>query len=190
MAVGVVVWAATALGGAALACGNALSAGVNLIPATLLFLGLDTLVFGLTPRFTAPLVYWLVVAAFRHGDLRSLTPIDVDWDTEVARHATVIGKVEAHPATFDRVRSPDADEDLRLDTPDTAAVATTSGAGARPGKPGRRQEQRHPHPGPEGHRLQAVDRDAPACAVHQHDGDKRHDVEHEDSAGAGPTQAG
>jgi hypothetical protein len=29
------------------------------------------------------------------------------WDTEAARHATVIDKLEAHLATLDRVRTPD-----------------------------------------------------------------------------------
>ncbi len=64
VAVGVVVWVATALGGTALAIGDALMAGVNLIPAALLFLGLGILVLGLTPRLTAPLTYGLVIAAY------------------------------------------------------------------------------------------------------------------------------
>ncbi|TVR27191.1 MAG: hypothetical protein EA387_01490 [Nitriliruptor sp.] len=62
--VGVVVWAATTLGGAALAFGDALLAGVNLMPAALLFLGLGILVFGLIPRLTAPLAFGLVIAAY------------------------------------------------------------------------------------------------------------------------------
>ena len=64
VAVGVAVWAATALGGAALAFGDAVSAGVNLVPAALLFLGLGVLVFGLLPRLTAPLTFGLVIAAY------------------------------------------------------------------------------------------------------------------------------
>ncbi len=62
--VGVVVWAATALGGATLAFSDALLAGVNLMPAALLFLGLGILVFGLAPRLTAPLTFGLVIATY------------------------------------------------------------------------------------------------------------------------------
>ena len=64
VAVGVVVWVATALGGTAMAFGDALLAGVNLMPAALLFLGLGILVFGLLPRLTAPLTFGLVIAAY------------------------------------------------------------------------------------------------------------------------------
>ena len=63
-AIGAVVWAATALGGATLAFNDALLAGINLMPAALLFLGLGILVFGLLPRLTAPLTFGLVIAAY------------------------------------------------------------------------------------------------------------------------------
>jgi ABC-2 type transport system permease protein len=64
IAVAIAVWAGTALGGTALAVGDALLAGVNLMPAALLFLGLGILVFGLAPRLTAPLTFGLVIAAY------------------------------------------------------------------------------------------------------------------------------
>jgi ABC-2 type transport system permease protein len=64
LAVGLAVWVGTALGGRAIAAGDALLAGINLIPAALLFLGLGILLFGLVPRLTAPLAYGVVLAAF------------------------------------------------------------------------------------------------------------------------------
>jgi ABC-2 type transport system permease protein len=63
-AVGVAVWVGTALGGTALPVGDALLAGVNLIPAALLFLGLGILLYGLAPRLTAPLAFGVVIAAY------------------------------------------------------------------------------------------------------------------------------
>ena len=64
LAVAVAVWAATTLGGTALSAGDALLAGINLMPAAWLFLGLGVLVFGLVPRLTAPLAYGFVIAAY------------------------------------------------------------------------------------------------------------------------------
>jgi ABC-2 type transport system permease protein len=64
LAIAVAVWAGTALGGSALAAGDALLAGINLTPPALLFLGLGILLVGLVPRLTAPLAYGLVMAAF------------------------------------------------------------------------------------------------------------------------------
>jgi hypothetical protein len=47
------------------------------------------------------------------GQLTDIRALHIDartrgWDTEAARHATIIGKLEAHLATLDRVRTPDA----------------------------------------------------------------------------------
>ncbi len=64
MAVAAAVWAGTALGGSPLAVGDAVLAGVNLMPAALLFLGLGVLLFGLLPRLTAPLAFGAVIAAY------------------------------------------------------------------------------------------------------------------------------
>ena len=64
LAVGLAVWAGTALGGSALAAGDALRAGLNLVPAALLLLGLGILLFGVLPRLTGPLAYALVIGAY------------------------------------------------------------------------------------------------------------------------------
>ena len=64
LAIALALWAGTALGGAALAIDDALLAGINLIPAAVLFLGLGVLLLGLAPRLTAALAYGLVIAAF------------------------------------------------------------------------------------------------------------------------------
>ncbi len=64
LAVALAVWVGTALGGAALAADDALWAGLNLLPAALLFLGLGVLLFGVLPRLTGPLAYGLVIGAY------------------------------------------------------------------------------------------------------------------------------
>ncbi len=56
--------AGTAVGGTAIAVGDAARAGINLIPAALLFLGLGVLLLGLVPRLTAPVAFGLVVGAY------------------------------------------------------------------------------------------------------------------------------
>jgi len=87
VAVGVAVWAATALGGTALAVGDALLAGVNLIPAAWLFLGLGILVFGLAPRLTGPLAFGVVIAAYLLDFVGPLLELpDVVLDASPFRH--------------------------------------------------------------------------------------------------------
>ena len=61
---GVVGWAATGLSGAPVALGDAVLAGVNVLPVPLLALGVGVAVLGLAPRLTAPLTYGLVIVAF------------------------------------------------------------------------------------------------------------------------------
>ncbi len=57
-------WAAAATQSAGIGLGEALEAGVNCMPATLLFLGIAALGFALVPRATAGLAYGLVSVAF------------------------------------------------------------------------------------------------------------------------------
>lgn len=64
LAGGVVGWAATGIAGAPVAFGDAVLAGLNVVPVSWLALGVGVAAFGLAPRLTAPLVYGLVVAAF------------------------------------------------------------------------------------------------------------------------------
>ena len=61
---GIVGWAATGLSGTPVALGDAVLAGVNVLPVALLALGVGVAVFGLVPRLTAPLTYGVVVVAF------------------------------------------------------------------------------------------------------------------------------
>lgn len=61
---GALAWAAAASQGAGIGLGSALEAGLNCMPAALLFLGLAALAFSLLPRATAGLAYGLVSVAF------------------------------------------------------------------------------------------------------------------------------
>ncbi|MGE5407277.1 MAG: hypothetical protein ACM3NV_01550 [Syntrophothermus sp.] len=60
----VLAWAAAASQAAGIGLGQALEAGANCLPSTLLFLGLSTLAFALLPRATAGLSYGLVSVTF------------------------------------------------------------------------------------------------------------------------------
>lgn len=64
LAGGVVAWAATRLGGASVALGDALLGAVNVVPVAWLTLGVGVAILGLAPRATAAATYGLVVAAF------------------------------------------------------------------------------------------------------------------------------
>lgn len=57
---GLATWVGTASTGAGLRLATLLAAGVNVVPAGILVLGIGTLVHGLAPRFTAPVAYGLV----------------------------------------------------------------------------------------------------------------------------------
>jgi ABC-2 type transport system permease protein len=61
---GVVGWVATGISGAPVAFGDAVLAGLNVVPVSWLALGVGVAVFGLAPRLTAPLTYGVVMAAF------------------------------------------------------------------------------------------------------------------------------
>jgi ABC-2 type transport system permease protein len=64
VAAGLVGWAATGISGAPIAIGDAVLAGLNVVPVAWLALGVGVAVLGLAPRLTAPLTYGLVVVAF------------------------------------------------------------------------------------------------------------------------------
>lgn len=64
MSAALLAWAAAATQGAGIGIGEALEAGLNTLPSSLLFLGLAALVFALLPRATAGLAYGLVSVAF------------------------------------------------------------------------------------------------------------------------------
>ena len=61
---GVVAWAATTISGAPVTVGDGVLAGINVVPAAWLALGVGVAILGLVPRLTAPLTYGLVVVAF------------------------------------------------------------------------------------------------------------------------------
>ena len=61
---GLVAWVATAISGVPVAVGDAVLAGVNVVPVSWMALGIGVAVLGLTPRATAPLAYGLVIVAF------------------------------------------------------------------------------------------------------------------------------
>ncbi len=61
---GVLAWAAAATQSAGIGLGAALEAGLNCMPAALLFLGLAALAFALIPRATSGVAYGLVSVAF------------------------------------------------------------------------------------------------------------------------------
>jgi ABC-2 type transport system permease protein len=61
---GVVAWAGTVASGASVGLGDAILAGVNVVPVAWLFLGVGVAILGIAPRLTAPLTYGLVVVAF------------------------------------------------------------------------------------------------------------------------------
>ena len=62
--VGVATWLGALLGGAGLGFTALVSAGLNVVPAGLLVLGIGTLAHGLAPRLTSGVVYGLVVWSF------------------------------------------------------------------------------------------------------------------------------
>jgi ABC-2 type transport system permease protein len=61
---GVAAWAGTALAGTPVSFGDALLAGVNIVPVALLALGAGVALVGLVPRLAAPLAYGIVVGAY------------------------------------------------------------------------------------------------------------------------------
>jgi ABC-2 type transport system permease protein len=64
LATAVFAWAGAAAGGAGVSLPRLLGAGANCLPASLLFLGLGALAFGLLPRWSAGIAYGLVSLAF------------------------------------------------------------------------------------------------------------------------------
>jgi ABC-2 type transport system permease protein len=64
LATAVFAWAGAAAGGAGVSLPRLLGAGANCLPASLLFLGLGALAFGVLPRWSAGIAYGLVSLAF------------------------------------------------------------------------------------------------------------------------------
>jgi ABC-2 type transport system permease protein len=61
---GLFTWVGAASTGAGLGLRTMLAAGVNVVPACVLVLGIGTLAHGLAPRFTSAVAYGLVVWSF------------------------------------------------------------------------------------------------------------------------------
>lgn len=64
LAAGLLAWAGAAAGGAGVSLPKMLEAGANCLPASLLFLALGALAFGVLPRASGGIAYGLVAAAF------------------------------------------------------------------------------------------------------------------------------
>ena len=64
VAAGLFTWVGAASTGAGLSMSKLLAAGVNVVPAGILVLGIGTLVHGLAPRFAAPVSYGIVAWSF------------------------------------------------------------------------------------------------------------------------------
>jgi ABC-2 type transport system permease protein len=64
LAAGLLAWVGTATQGVSISLARMLEAGVNCMPAALLFLGVAALLFALAPRACAPVAYGLVVLSF------------------------------------------------------------------------------------------------------------------------------
>jgi polyether ionophore transport system permease protein len=64
LAAAVLAWAGAAAGGAGVSLPRLLGAGANCLPASLLFLGIGALAFGLAPRASAGIAYGAVSVAF------------------------------------------------------------------------------------------------------------------------------
>ena len=93
---GVVAWAATGISGAPVAVGDAVLAGLNVVPVAWLALGVGVAVLGLAPRLTAPLTYGIVVVAFLLDFIGPfLDPPEWVLDASPFRHITAVPAVEA-----------------------------------------------------------------------------------------------
>lgn len=64
VAAGLGAWLGTSISGYPIEVGDAVLAGLNIVPIAVLFLGVGVAAFALLPRFTAPLTYGLVFAAY------------------------------------------------------------------------------------------------------------------------------
>ncbi len=92
---GLVGWAATAISGAPIAVGDAVLAGLNVVPVAWLALGVGVAMLGLAPRLTAPLTYGLVLAAFLLDFVGPFLDLP-QWvlDLSPFRHLTAVPAVE------------------------------------------------------------------------------------------------
>lgn len=95
---GLAGWLGATIGGAGVSLGSMLDAGVNVLPPAVLFLGLVTLIFGLSPRSVGSLGTGIVVASFLLAIVgESLSAPSVMLDLSVFHHVAVVpgGKINA-----------------------------------------------------------------------------------------------
>ena len=95
VACGVLAWAGARTAGAHLGLGRMLEAGGNMLPVTVLFLGIAALAYAIVPRISGPLSYGLVAVAYLWELVGALSGAP-QWLLEVTPFAH-IGEVPAEP---------------------------------------------------------------------------------------------